>query len=357
MAASRLLSRDFDTLVPYIPGEQPRGVELLKLNTNENPYGPSPAALAAIRDAANDELRLYPDPGSDALRATIARRYQLDPTMVFVGNGSDEVLAHAFRAFFVQDRPLLMPDISYSFYPVYCTFFGIRALPIPLADDFTIRLEDYQRENGGIILANPNAPTGIALSLASIENLLAGNPGSVVVIDEAYVDFGAASAVELVRRYPNLLVVQTLSKSRALAGLRVGFALGDAGLVQALETIKSSFNSYPLDRLAQAAASAAIEDNVWFEQARQRVIAARDSLAAGLRELGFEVLPSAANFLFVRHARVPGPAIFEALRGDGILVRRFDAPRIEQFLRISIGTDAQCERLRASLASILAHAG
>ncbi len=352
-----LLSRDLDRLTPYTPGEQPGIADLLKLNTNENPYGPSPAVLEAIRRAADDSLRLYPDPGSSRLREAIARRHGVEPTMVFIGNGSDEILAHAFRAFFVQDRPLLHPDISYSFYPVYCALFGIASVRIPLADDFGIRLADYERENGGIAFANPNAPTGIALPAAQVEALLRRNRDSVVLVDEAYVDFGGETAVGLVRQHPNLLVVQTLSKSRSLAGLRVGFAIGDPGLVTALETIKSSFNSYPIDRLAQAAAVAAIEDGAWFDDTRQRVVAARETLAAGLRTLDFEVLPSATNFLFARHRTVPGRTLFDALRREGILVRRFDAPRIDQFLRISIGTPAQCERLRDTLARLLARAG
>jgi histidinol-phosphate aminotransferase len=356
-APNPLLSRGFDRLSPYTPGEQPRIADLLKLNTNENPYGPSPAAIEAIRRAADDSLRLYPDPASSRLREAIARREGVDPSMVFVGNGSDEILAHAFRAFFVQDRPLLHPDISYSFYPVYCTLFGIRALRVPLAEDFTIRLADYERENGGIVFANPNAPTGIALPLSQIEGLLRANRDSVVLVDEAYVDFGGESAVGLVRKYPHLLVVQTLSKSRSLAGLRVGFAIGDPGLVAALETIKGSFNSYPIDRLAEAAAVAAFEDEAWFEDTRQRVIAARDSLTGALRELGFEVLPSSSNFLFARHPAVRGVELFDGLRREGILVRRFDAPRIDQFLRISIGTPAQCQRLRDTLAKLLDRAG
>ncbi|MFA7503192.1 MAG: histidinol-phosphate transaminase [Burkholderiaceae bacterium] len=351
-----LLSRDFDRLVPYTPGEQPRIADLLKLNTNENPYGPSPSVLEAIRGAADDSLRLYPDPGSNRLREAIGRRYGVGPDMVFVGNGSDEVLAHAFRAFFVQDRPLLLPDISYSFYPVYCAFFGIESVRIPLAGDFGIRLSDYERENGGIVFANPNAPTGIALPAAHIETLLQRNRDSVVLVDEAYVDFGGESAVGLVREHPNLLVVQTLSKSRALAGLRVGFAIGDPRLVTALETIKGSFNSYPIDRLAQAAALAAIEDEAWLERTCQQVIAARETLAAQLLELGFEVLPSATNFLFARHRAMAGIELFDGLRREGILVRRFDAARIEQFLRISIGTPAQCQRLRDTLAKLIAHA-
>lgn len=354
---SRYWSDLVHNLTPYVPGEQPKLQNLIKLNTNENPYGPSPAVIDAIRQATDDSLRLYPDPASNRLREAIARRHGLEPSMVFVGNGSDEILAHAFRAFFVQDRPLLHPDISYSFYPVYCTFFGIEAIRVPLDERFRIRLADYERENGGIVFANPNAPTGIAVSLAELEALLRANRESVVLVDEAYVDFGGESAVGLVRRYPNLLVVQTLSKSRSLAGLRVGFAIGDPGLVAALETVKGSFNSYPLDRLAQAAAVAAIEDEAWFRDTCQRVVDAREALAAGLLDLGFEVLPSATNFLFARHPSVPGAELFDGLRREGILVRRFDAPRIDQFLRITVGTPAQCQRLRDTLERLLGRQG
>ncbi|MEQ8235027.1 MAG: histidinol-phosphate transaminase, partial [Gammaproteobacteria bacterium] len=307
-------------LAPYVPGEQPKQGSLVKLNTNENPYPPSPAVLAAIRAATDGDLRLYPDPDGSALKQAIAVRHGLAPENVFLGNGSDEVLAHAFLGLLKHAHPVLFPDITYSFYPVYCALYGIAFETVPLADDFRVRIEDYARPNGGIVLPNPNAPTGIGLAHAAIRALLAQNPASVVLIDEAYVDFGGESAVPLITEFPNLLVTQTLSKSRALAGLRVGYALGDAGLVNALETVKGCFNSYPLDRLALAGARAALEDTDWFETTCARVVASRARLAGELGALGFEVLPSQANFLFVRHPAYDGASLQQALRERGVLV-------------------------------------
>lgn len=337
-------------LEPYVPGEQPKLDRLVKLNTNENPYGPSPKALAAIRAAADDNLRLYPDPEATALRQAIARHFDVQAEQVFVGNGSDEVLAHIFMALFRHPRPLLFPDISYSFYRVYCGLYGIDHEALPLADDFGIRLEDYRRPNGGIIFPNPNAPTGIALPLADIDRLAADNVDSVVVIDEAYVDFGAESAVALVDRHPNLLVVQTLSKSRSLAGLRVGYAIGQAPLIDGLRRVKDSFNSYPLDRLALAGAVASFEDDAWFRETCQRVIRSREGVREALQARGFDVLPSAANFLFARHGRMPGGELATALRRHGVIVRHFSRPeRISDWLRITVGTEEQNAALLAAL--------
>jgi histidinol-phosphate aminotransferase len=352
---SRYWSKVVEGLTPYVPGEQPKLPNLVKLNTNECPYGPSPRALAALRAEVGDTLRLYPDPSCDSLRASIAAFYKLKSAQVFVGNGSDEVLAHAFLALLKHDEPVLFPDISYSFYPVYCGLYGIEYRQVPLTASFEIRVDDYFAPNGGIIFPNPNAPTGRPLALAEIERLLRANAGSVVVVDEAYVDFGAESAVGLIARYPQLLVVHTLSKSRALAGLRVGYALGDAGLIEALHRVKDSFNSYPLGRFALAGAAAAIEDRAYFEQICARVIATRGRLASDLAALGFEVLPSAANFVFARHSRYGGTELAARLRERGIIVRHFKSPpRIEPFLRITVGTDAQCETLIAALKAILA---
>jgi len=350
---SRYWSALVHTLTPYVPGEQPKLQNLIKLNTNENPYGPSPKVLEAIRAEVGEGLKLYPDPNSDRVRGAVAAYYGIEPAQVFVGNGSDEVLAHAFQALLKHERPLLFPDISYSFYPVYCDLYQIEYQRIPLDDDFQIRVDDYVRPNGGIIFPNPNAPTGRALPLVEIERLLRANTDSVVVIDEAYVDFGAESAVALISRYPNLLVVQTLSKSRSLAGLRVGFALGQPTLIEALDRVKNSFNSYPIDRLAMAGAAAALEDKAYFEQTRQAVIASRERLVAQLTELGFEVLPSAANFVFARHPRRDAAELAQALRERSIIVRHFKAPRIEQFLRITVGTDAQCQALVDALRQLL----
>jgi histidinol-phosphate aminotransferase len=341
------------TLSPYVPGEQPKIANLIKLNTNENPYGPSPRAVAAMQAELGDSLRLYPNAESSTVRRAVASMHGLREENVFVGNGSDEVLAHAFAALLKHERPLYFPDISYSFYPVYCGLFDIAFRQIPLDDDFGIRLADYDEGAGAIIFPNPNAPTGRALPLAEIEALLQRRSDVPVIVDEAYVDFGAESAIPLVTRYPNLLVVQTLSKSRSLAGLRVGFAVGDVALIEALTRVKDSFNSYPLDRVAQAGAVAALEDREWFEHTRQRIIASREALVEGMTALGFEVLPSAANFVFARHAQHDAGQLAARLRERAILVRLFRAPRIDQFLRITIGDEAQCETLLSTLKDLL----
>lgn len=341
------LVRELD---PYVPGEQPRIQNLVKLNTNENPFGPSPKVLEAIRNCAGDNLRLYPPPESDQLRETIAAYYGVAREQVFAGNGSDEVLAHVFNAFFSgRDREILFPDISYSFYPVYCRLYGIGYRQLPLADDFTLNLNDYPSLNGGIIFPNPNAPTGMAIPLEQIEILLKRNTASVVVVDEAYVDFGAESAIALINRYPNLLVVQTLSKSRSLAGLRVGFAIGDQGLIEGLARVKNSFNSYPLDQLASAGAIASFGDEAYFQQTRVAIIESRESLCTQLGERGFVVLPSAANFIFARHPDHGGAALAEALRSSGVVVRHFSKPRIDSFVRITVGTEAQHQKLVQAL--------
>ncbi|MBB4863538.1 histidinol-phosphate aminotransferase [Pseudomonas nitritireducens] len=332
-------------LVPYVPGEQPKLAKLVKLNTNENPYGPSPKVVAAIQAELNDTLRLYPDPNADRLKQTIAEYHGVKTSQVFVGNGSDEVLAHAFHALFQHGKPLLFPDVTYSFYPVYCGLYGIDFEALPLDEQFQIRVEDYARPNGGIIFPNPNAPTGCLLPLEAVERLLQASPDSVVLVDEAYVDFGGETAISLVNRYPNLLVAQTLSKSRSLAGLRVGFAVGHEDLIEALERVKNSFNSYPLDRLALAGAVASFEDQAYFEQTCSAVIHSREKLVAELMTLGFDVLPSAANFIFARHPQRDGAELAAALREEGVIVRHFKQQRINQFLRISIGTEEQNQAL------------
>ena len=356
MSVSSLCSPVVAGLQPYVPGEQPRIPGLVKLNTNENPYPPSPRALAAIAQAAQQGLQLYPDPQSLALRETIAARHGLDVGQVFVGNGSDEVLAHAFFAFFQHaGAPLLMPDITYSFYRVYCGLWGIAAELQPLDAGLGIDVDQLaaraaQGACAGVVLANPNAPTGIGLPLARIEQLLQACPQRVVLVDEAYVDFGGESAVGLVARYPNLLVVHTLSKSRSLAGLRVGVAFGQRPLIDALERVKDSFNSYPLDRLAQAGARAAYEDEAYFEQTCRAVAQSREGLLLALEDLGFVVLPSQANFLFVRHPDHDAATLAAQLRERAVLVRHFARPeRIAQYLRISVGTPAQCDALVQAL--------
>jgi histidinol-phosphate aminotransferase len=350
---SRFWNPVVHTLTPYVPGEQPKILNLIKLNTNENPYGPSPKVIAVLRAEAADTLRLYPDPNADRMKSVVAAYYGVQPNQVFVGNGSDEVLAHVFQGLFKHTQPVLFPDVTYSFYPVYCRLYGIASETVPVTDEFDIDLTHYVRLNGGIIFPNPNAPTGRPVSLAAIEWLLQYNKDSVVVVDEAYVDFGGETAIPLVNRYPNLLVVQTLSKSRSLAGLRVGFAVGDSALIEGLERIKNSFNSYPLDRFAIAGAMAAIEDRVYFEQTREAIIRTRTELTAGLERLGFQVLPSAANFIFARHPRHDAAQLQQKLRERAIIVRHFRQPRIEQFLRITVGTDAECKALVEALAAIL----
>lgn len=355
---SRFWSQVVRDLTPYVPGEQPKISNLIKLNTNESPYPPSPKVLAAIQaelgtDAAR--LRLYPDPNADLLKLAIARTHSVTTAQIFVGNGSDEVLAHVFMALLKHEAPILFPDITYSFYPVYCGLYGVDFRTVPLAEDFSIQPADYCGQPcGGIIFPNPNAPTGCLLGLDAIEQILQANPDTVVVVDEAYVDFGGKTAISLVDRYDNLLVVHTLSKSRSLAGLRVGFAVGHPTLIEALERVKNSFNSYPLDKLAIVGAVAAIEDSGYFEQCCQAVIATRTTLTAALQGLGFEVLPSAANFVFARHAQHDAAQLAQSLREKHIIVRHFKLPRIDQFMRITIGTDAECQSLTDALRSILA---
>lgn len=336
---SRFWSPFVKALVPYVPGEQPKMARLVKLNTNENPYGPSPKALEAMRAELNDNLRLYPDPNSDRLKQAVADYYGVTPAQVFVGNGSDEVLAHIFHGLFQHDRgPLLFPDVSYSFYPVYCGLYGIPFEQVALDEQFQIRIADYAKANAGIIFPNPNAPTGCLLPLQAIEQLLQANRDSVVVVDEAYIDFGGETAISLVDRHDNLLVTQTLSKSRSLAGLRVGLAVGHPDLIEALERIKNSFNSYPLDRMAIVGAAAAFEDQAYFELTCRKVIDSREALVEQLVAKGFEVLPSAANFIFARHPQHDAAQLAARLREQGVIVRHFKQERIAQFLRITIGT-------------------
>ncbi len=354
---SRFWSPVVQGLTPYVPGEQPKLSNLIKLNTNENPYGPSPAVLQALQAAVGDALRLYPDPNASALKVELAEYHQLTPNQIFVGNGSDEVLAFVFQALLQHEAPLLFPDITYSFYPVYCKLYGIDYVTVPLTDAMAIRTADYHQPCGGIIFPNPNAPTGIGLPAAGIEALLVEHPDTVVVVDEAYIDFGGESVIPLVRRFPNLVVVQTLSKSRSLAGLRVGFAVAHPDLIEALERVKNSFNSYPLDRLAIAGAVAAFQDEAYFQKTRAAVIASRDMLTRQLTQLGFQVLPSQANFIFARHPRHDAADLAKRLRERSIIVRHFRQPRIDQYLRISVGHEQDCHALIRALQDILAAAG
>ena len=353
MRMSRFWSPVVKGLTPYVPGEQPKLQNLVKLNTNENPYGPSPAVLAAVHEAVSDSLRLYPDPNADALKETLAAYHGVARNEIFVGNGSDEVLAFVFQALLQHGAPVLFPDVTYSFYPVYCGLYGIDFVKVPLNEAMEIRPEDLRQPCGGIIFPNPNAPTGIGMAVATVEQIAAEHPDTVVVVDEAYVDFGAESAIPLVRRYPNLLVVQTLSKSRSLAGLRVGFAIGHPDLVEALDRVKNSFNSYPLDRLALAGAVAAYQDEAYFQQTRRAIIASRETLVAQMRELGFEVLPSQANFIFARHPREDALRLAQGLRERSVIVRHFKQARIDQYLRVTVGTDQECAALIEALRDIL----
>lgn len=340
-------------LEPYVPGEQPQHERLLKLNTNESPFPPSPRVREAIASVSDQDLLRYPDPGSEKLRRMMASFYGVDSAQIFVGNGSDEVLSHVFAGLLKHDGELLFPDITYSFYPVWCQLHGIRYREVPLRDDFRIVAEDYATDAPAVIFPNPNAPTGSLQSLSEIRDFLDRAPDRLIVVDEAYIDFGGESAVSLIDQYDNLLIVQTLSKSRALAGLRIGLAIGSEALIEALTRVKDSFNSYPLDVVAQRAAVASFEDEAWFRDNCRCLIETRETLAANLRVRGFEVLPSAGNFLFVRHETLSGLALFNALRERGVILRRWNKPRIENYLRVSIGTPAQCERLLSEIDAVL----
>ncbi len=349
---SRFWSPAIQSLVPYTPGEQPKVDGLIKLNTNENPYPPAPGVEAVLRNFDSERLRLYPDPDCQALKQILADNAELTRDQVFVGNGSDEVLALTFMALLRQPKPLLLPETSYSFYNVYIDLFDIDARHIPLTADFRIDLDAYSGENGGIIFANPNAPTSVSVDLDAIEVLLERNTDSVVVVDEAYVDFGAESASRLVDQYPNLLVIQTFSKSRSLAGMRVGFAFGHPDLIEALERVKNSFNSYPLDMLAQQTAIAAVEDKEYFTACIDRVIETRRWTTEQLQQLGFDVLPSHTNFVFTSHPQVSAAELMQYLRDNKILVRHFTKPGIDNHLRITIGT---AEEMKALISCLQAH--
>ena len=340
-------------LSPYVPGEQPRVADLVKLNTNENPFGPSPKALEAMRAAAADSLRLYPDPEATDLRDALATHHGVTPEQVFVGNGSDEVLAHAFVALLKQSKPLLYPDITYSFYPVWAQLFDVTVKTVPLDNDLRVRVDDYRRDAGSIILPNANAPTGIALPRAEIERLLDSHASIPVLIDEAYVDFGGESAVPAIADHPNLLIVRTMAKARGLAGLRVGYALGDAGLIEALTRVKDSFNSYPIGTVAQAGAAASVRDEAYFRECCARIIAGREAMTQALVERGFVVLPSSANFIFARHPDRDGPELAAELRARAVLVRHFNKPRTAPYLRITVGTEEDTARLIAAVDDIL----
>lgn len=349
-----LWSKLAQDLEPYTPGEQPKSGITIKLNTNENPYGPSPRVQRVLSTFDTAQLKKYPDPEATALRSALAQTYGVELDEVFVGNGSDEVLAHAFQAFFDHERPILLPDVSYSFYQVLCDLYRIPYQTVPLDAGFGIDLARYPLSSGGIVLANPNAPTGLALTLDALRDLAAARPDQVIIVDEAYVDFGAQSAVALIATCPNILVVQTFSKSRSLAGARVGFAIGQRGLIGALRCVKNSFNPYPLGIIEQSMATAELEDPAHFETTRRTIMRDRDWLRDELTRAGFQVLPSFTNFLFVSFPGLSGEFLAGALRERGTLVRYWNQPRISEFVRISIGTTAECNAVAQQLNEIAA---
>lgn len=327
--------------VPYVPGEQPDRAKMIKLNTNENPYPPAPGVTKALREMESERLRLYPDPAASKLTEAIAEQAGLSPEQVFVGVGSDDVLAMCFLTFFHSDKPILFPDITYSFYDVWAKLFGIPYETQSLDADFSICAQDYCKENGGIIFPNPNAPTGLESSQEMIGDILANNPGSVIIVDEAYVDFGAQTALPLLEKYDNLIVVQTFSKSRSMAGMRIGYALGSPELIRYLSDVKYSFNSYTMSRAAIELGAAALRDQAYFEETLGKIVATRERTKRELRELGFSFPDSKSNFIFATHETCPAKELFEALKKADIYVRYFEKPRIDNYLRITIGTDEQ----------------
>ena len=340
-------------LDPYVPGEQPRDKKYIKLNTNENPYGPSPKVLEAIKAAADDTLRLYPDPTCDALITAASDYYRAGKECIFTGNGSDEVLAFAFMAFFNPDKPILLNDITYSFYPVYAALFNIKYKFVELEEDFSIPVEELYKSEGGLIIANPNAPTGRYLTTEEVRSIVENNPSNVVIIDEAYIEFGGKSVVALTEEYPNLLVIQTMSKSHALAGMRIGFAIGNRDLIEAMNRVKNSFNSYTLDRLAIIAGTEALKDEEYYRKTWDKVISTRERVCSQLVREGFEIVASRANFIFISHPKVAAQDIFTKLRAKGILVRYFNKPRINNCLRVSIGTDAEMSTMVEAVREII----
>ena len=336
-------------VVPYTPGEQPNRPGMIKLNTNENPYPPAPGVLKALEELDIDRLRLYPDPAASELVNALAEYYHKDPSCIFVGVGSDDVIAMAFQTFFNSDKPILFPDISYSFYSVWADLFGIRYERPALDEDFRIVKKDYFKENGGIIFPNPNAPTGIYMELSEVEEIIAKNPESIVIVDEAYVDFAGPSALELVDKYDNLLVVQTFSKSRSMAGMRIGFAIGQPELIKYLNDVKYSFNSYTMNLPSLKLGAAAVKDEAYFRETVGKSVATRERVKKELAELGFTFPDSRSNFIFATHKEWPAKELFEELKKEDIYVRYFASPRIDNYLRITVGTDEEMDALLAFL--------
>ncbi|RYM05191.1 histidinol-phosphate transaminase [Sporolactobacillus sp. THM7-7] len=350
---SRYWNERVQRLEPYVPGEQPKDRRYIKLNTNENPYPPSSRAIDAIKQAADKRLRLYPDPNADELRTTCAKHFGLRPDQVFVGNGSDEVLAFSFMSFFSPENPVAFADITYSFYKVYANLCQLQPKIVPLDADFQLPVEAFCEPNGGVVIPNPNAPTGRGIPLSSVRKILEANPDQVVIVDEAYIDFGGESVIPLIHDYPNLLAVRTLSKYSSLAGIRVGFALGHKELIEGLNRLKNSFNSYTIDRLALVGAKAAIEDDAYYRDLSQRIMDTRERTIEQLERIGFHVIPSQANFIFITHREAPAETLFHELRKHGILVRYFNQPRISDYLRVTIGTDEEMEQFVAVLKQII----
>ena len=342
---SREWTKNLRNIEPYVPGEQSKDKDIVKINANENPYPPSPKAAEVLKSFDTNKLRFYPSANSTKLKEAIAKYYKVDVSNVFVGNGSDDVLAVAFQSFFNSEKPIVYPDLTYSFYPVWCSLFGIKYKNYPVGDDFRINPEDYKEKNGGVVIPNPNAPTGVEMPLSEIEEIVAKNPESIVIVDEAYVDFGAASALPLIEKYDNLLVVQTFSKSRSLAGMRIGYAFGNPELIKYLNDVKYSFNSYTMDRTTIAAGVASMEDKVYFEECCNKIITTREWTKAELRKLGFSFQDSRSNFIFATHESCPAKELFAALREKHIYVRYFPKDRIDNHLRISIGTDEEMKKL------------
>ena len=330
---------------PYVPGEQPKDKDIIKLNTNENPYPPAPHVKEVLESIRTEDFRKYPDPAADMLISAISENYGVDKEMIFTGVGSDDVLSMIFLTFFNSDKPVLFPDITYSFYDVWAEVYRIPYETIPLDEQFQIRVEDYNRENGGIVIANPNAPTGLFMPVEQIENIVKNNPDSIVIVDEAYVDFGAASAMPLIEKYDNLLVVQTFSKSRGMAGMRIGYAMGNPVLIKYLNDVKYSFNSYTMDQTTLALGAAAISDRAYFEETVHKVVETREWTKKELAKLGFVFGDSKANFIFASHPEIPAAELFAALREANIIVRYFNKPRIDNYLRITIGTQEDMEML------------
>lgn len=341
-------------VTPYVPGEQPKAANIIKLNTNENPYPPAPGVAKILGEIGGDENRKYPDPTVGRLTEALAKRYGVKNSQVFVGVGSDDVLGMCFLTFFNSSKPILFPNITYSFYPVWAELFRIPFETVALRDDFTIETKDYLKENGGIVIANPNAPTGIAMSLSEVETIVAGNPDSIVIIDEAYVDFGGESSRVLLDKYPNLVVVQTFSKSRSLAGMRIGFAIASEELISALQSVKYSYNSYTMNQASILAGTASVEDEAYFVDTCKKIVKTREWAKEEFAKMQFTCTDSSTNFLFVSHASVPAKKIFDELRARNIFVRYFALPKIDNYLRVTVGTDEEMEKLFAALKEILA---